>query len=64
MVDKTCLLSVSAPHAASWLDVVPSPCLDLHLEPNEIHATIQWWLVDPCVLCALTKHLLLQQKFT
>ena len=29
------LLSVAAPHASSWLSVVPSPGLGLHLESNE-----------------------------
>ena len=40
-VDKAQLLS--APHAASWLLVMPSPGLNLHLDPNEI--SIQWLLV-------------------
>ena len=36
--DKARLLSMSAPHAASWLlhAVTPSPGLDLHLDPNEL----------------------------
>ncbi|KAL5500007.1 hypothetical protein EMCRGX_G011492 [Ephydatia muelleri] len=42
--DKARLLSVSAPHAASWLLVTPSPGLDLHLDPNELQISIQWWL--------------------
>ena len=33
MVDRAHLFSVLAPHAASWLSVVPSPVLGLHLEP-------------------------------
>eukprot|EP00731_Ephydatia_muelleri_P000691 Em0001g691a len=33
--DKAWLLSVSAPHAASWLLVTP-PSLDLNFEPNEL----------------------------
>ncbi|KAL5491653.1 hypothetical protein EMCRGX_G016985 [Ephydatia muelleri] len=37
-------LSVSASHAASWLSVTPSLTLGLHLEPNELHASIKWWL--------------------
>ncbi|KAL5474062.1 hypothetical protein EMCRGX_G028636 [Ephydatia muelleri] len=51
------LLSVSAPHAASWLLVTPSPGLDLHLDPNELQISIQWWLgIDTargssCSLC-------------
>ena len=34
--DKARLLSAPAPHAASWLLVIPSPGLDLHLDPNEL----------------------------
>ena len=41
MAGRACLLSVSAPHAASWLSVTPSPVLGLHLEPQ---ASIRWWL--------------------
>ena len=36
LADKACLLSVSAPHAASWLSVIPSVGLGLHLDPDEI----------------------------
>ena len=42
--NKARLLSESAPHAASWLLVTPSPGLDLHLDPNELQISIQWWL--------------------
>eukprot|EP00731_Ephydatia_muelleri_P002155 Em0001g2155a len=42
--DRACLLSVSSPHASAWLSVVPSPGLNLHLEPAEFQAAIQWWL--------------------
>ena len=38
------LLSVAAPHASSWLSVVPSPGLSLHLESNEYQMAIRWWL--------------------
>ena len=38
------LLSVSSRHAASWLTVIPSPGLNLHLEPNEFQVAIKWWL--------------------
>eukprot|EP00731_Ephydatia_muelleri_P011702 Em0006g596a len=38
------LLSVAAPHASSWLSVVPSPGLGLHLESNEFQMAIRWWL--------------------
>eukprot|EP00731_Ephydatia_muelleri_P002977 Em0001g2977a len=41
MADRAHLLSVSASHAASWLSVTPSLALGLHLEPNELHASIQ-----------------------
>ena len=48
---------MSVPHAASWLLVIPSPGLDLHLDPNELQISIQWWLgIDTargssCSLC-------------
>ena len=42
--DKARLLSKSAPHVVSWLLVTPSPGLDLHLDPNELQISIQWWL--------------------
>ena len=38
------LLSVSAPHAASWLSVIPSVGLGLHLESNEYQVALRWWL--------------------
>ena len=38
------LLSVSSRHAASWYTVIPSPGLNLHLEPNEFQVAIKWWL--------------------
>ena len=44
MADRARLLSVSAPHAASRLSVVPSAVLGLHLEPNKLQASIRWWL--------------------
>ena len=37
-------MSESAPHSASWLSVVPSAALGLHLEPNEFLVAIKWWL--------------------
>eukprot|EP00731_Ephydatia_muelleri_P033298 Em0027g46a len=36
--------SVSDPHAVSWLSVVFSIGLGLHLEPNEYQMVIRWWL--------------------
>ena len=44
MADRARLLSVSASHAASWLSVTLSLAMDLHLEPNELYASIRWWL--------------------
>ena len=38
------LLSVAAPHSSSWLSVVPSSGLGLHLESNEYQMAIKWWL--------------------
>ena len=34
----------AAPHSSSWLSVVPSPGLGLHLESNEYQMAIKWWL--------------------
>ena len=42
--NRACLLSVAAPHASSWLSVVPSPGLGLNLESNEYQMAIKWWL--------------------
>ena len=38
------LLSASSPHASAWLQVVPAPGLNLHLDPSEFQARIKWWL--------------------
>ena len=38
------LLSAYSPHASSWLQVVPAPGLNLHLDPSEFQAGIKWWL--------------------
>ena len=38
------LLSVSSRHAASWLSVIPSVGLNLHLEPDEFQTALKWWL--------------------
>ena len=43
-VNKARLLSVSAPHAGSWISVVPSTGLGLHLDPAECQTAIKWWL--------------------
>ena len=42
--NKARLLSASAPHASSWLTMVPSVELCLHLDPHEICVGIRWWL--------------------
>ena len=42
--DKARLCSVSAKHAASRLSVVPSIGLGLHLELEEFHIAVKWWL--------------------
>ena len=44
VADKAHLLSVSSPHAASWLSVVPSEGLGLHLEPSVFQVAVKWWL--------------------
>ena len=43
-VNKARLLSVSAPHAGSWISVVPSTGLGLYLDPAECQTAIKWWL--------------------
>ena len=42
--EKACLLSISSPHAAAWLSVIPSLRLNLHLEPAEFQIAVKWWL--------------------
>ena len=57
VADKARLLSVSSPHAASWLSVVPSENLGLHLDPPVFQVAIKWWLGldtsegSQCALC-------------
>ena len=57
VADKARLLSVSSPHAASWLSVVPSESLGLHMDPPFFQVVIKWWLDldisegSPCALC-------------
>ena len=43
-VNKARLLSASAPHARSWISVVPSTGLGFHLDPAECQTAIKWWL--------------------
>ena len=38
------LLSVSSPNAAAWLSTLPSPGLNLHMDPPEFHVALKWWL--------------------
>ena len=54
--DRARLLSVSSPHASAWLSVVPSPGLNLHLEPAEFQAAIQWWLGIGVAHCSMCPH--------
>ena len=55
--DKAHLYSVSAKHDASWLSVAPSIGLGFHLEPEEFHIAVKWWLGldisygSQCALC-------------
>eukprot|EP00731_Ephydatia_muelleri_P002754 Em0001g2754a len=42
--NKARLLSVSAPHATSWLSVIPSTSQGLHLDPIEFRVAVKWWL--------------------
>ena len=37
-------MSASSNLADSWLSVIPSPGLNLHLEKAEFQAAIKWWL--------------------
>ena len=56
--DRAQLLLVSSPHASSWLSVVPSQGLHLHLDPPVHQAAMKWWLDmdtphgSQCALCS------------
>ena len=41
---KARILSVSAPHAGSWVSAVPSIGQALHLNPAECQVALRWWL--------------------
>ena len=41
IANKARLLAVSAPHVASWISVVPSVSLGLHLDPSEFQVAIK-----------------------
>ena len=55
--DQARLLSVSTPHASSWLSVLPPQGLGLHLDALVHQVAIKWWLVmdtsqgSQCALC-------------
>ena len=38
------LMSASSNLAASWLSVIPSPGLNLHLDTAEFQTALKWWL--------------------
>ena len=42
--NKARLLSVSAPHATSWLSGIPSTSQGLHLDPIDFRVAVKWWL--------------------
>ena len=42
--DRARLLSVSSPNSAAWLSILPSPGLNLHLDPQEFQIALKWWL--------------------
>ena len=42
--NKARLLSASAPHAISWLSVVPTLGLGLPFDPAEFQIAVMWWL--------------------
>ena len=43
-VNKARILSVSASHAGSWISVIPSTGVDLHLNSAECQVALRWWL--------------------
>ena len=57
IADRARLLSVSSAHASSWLSVVTSQGLGLHLDPPVHQIAIKWWLGldtsqgSQCALC-------------
>eukprot|EP00731_Ephydatia_muelleri_P036466 Em0260g3a len=57
LVNKACMLSVSSPHASSWITAIPSTSLKLHLDSAEYQTAIRWWLglntseASPCPFC-------------
>ena len=53
IANKARLLAVSAPHAASWISVVPSVSLGLHLDPSEFQVAIKCMVAWYGYLCVL-----------
>eukprot|EP00731_Ephydatia_muelleri_P039251 Em1273g1a len=57
IANKARLLSVSSPHAASWLSVPPCERQGLHLDPSQFQVATKWWLGldtsggSQCALC-------------
>ena len=57
LVSKARMLSVSSPHASSWITAIPSTSLKLHLDSAEYQTAIRWWLglntseASPCPFC-------------
>ena len=57
LVNKARMLSVSSPHASSWITAIPSTSLKLHLDSAEYQMAIRWWLglntseASPCPFC-------------
>eukprot|EP00731_Ephydatia_muelleri_P025776 Em0017g859a len=57
LVNKARMLSVSSPHASSWITAIPSTSLKLHLDSAEYQTAIRWWLglntseASPCPFC-------------
>ena len=42
--NRACLMSASSNLAASWLSVMPSHGLNLHLDKAEFQTALKWWL--------------------
>ena len=64
LADRARLLSISSPHASSWLSVVPSEGLGLHLNPDQFQVAIKWWLgldTSGGSLCSLCPDTVLDQ---
>ena len=57
LVNKARMLSISSPHASSWITAIPSTSLKLHLDSAEYQTAIRWWLglntseASPCPCC-------------